>query len=554
MRSVGSPRSASAAGSVAPVRATTSPMPAEPRANGTDSPSSSPSCRTSTRLSRMVMMPKMHRSAVRVDVRTPASAASQVNPSPSPVDRAWKTTTERPAPSPYSARLKRSFSPDCRRCRTRAAPAPTTSAVSRWPGAARRRAAASTRSPMEKLWASCFHCQWTTNTSPRAKAAAQSTHGRFRAVGARGSTRTTMTNSVTAAAATVAVSSMIRWDGVSRPTRLCTASTPLVIVVISSGPVRAGPGDAGPGHAGPGHAGPGHAGPGHAGPGHPGPGHPGPGHPGPGHPGPGHAGPGHAGPGHAGPRDAVPVGLVPGAGRPPGRIPPVAAHVLLAGDGLAVHVDVHRPTSELEGTEAGGHGPLLHGVRRGASDASSGEVDRAVALGSGVSLRQLPGSARQQSLHLVRREIRALREQQRRGAGDDRSRLRRAGAAEEPLTGTPTRVVRVQVRPGGPQAHHGLARSDHVGVAHPVAGVGPAGDLVVVDACGAVGVGTTDGDDVRVVGRFGQLPLRAAVARRDHDHDAVAPRLLGGEGQRVEDIVLDTVGAERQVEHTDVQA
>src|SRR3954452_16445169 len=532
MRSVGSPRSASAAGSVAPVRATTSPMPAEPRANGTDSPSSSPSCRTSTRLSRMVMMPKMHRSAVRVDVRTPASAASQVNPSPSPADRAWKTTTERTAPSPYSARLKRSFSPDCRRCRTRAAPAPTTSAVTRWPGAARRRAAASTRSPMEKLWASCFHCQWTTNTSPRAKAAAQSTHGRFRAVGAPGSTRTTMTNSVTAAAATVAVSSMMRWDGVSRPTRLCTASTPLVIVVISSGPVRAGPGDAGPGdagpghagpghagpgHAGPGHAGPGHAGPGHAGPGHPGPGHPGPGHPGPGHPGPGHAGPGHAGPGHAGPRDAVPVGLVPGAGRPPGRIPPVAAHVLLAGDGLAVHVDVHRPTSELEGTEAGGHGPGLHGVRRGVGDTCSPEVDRAVALGDRRSARQLLGGARQQGLHLVRREIRALREQQRRGAGDDRSRLRRAGAAEEPLTGTPTRVVRVQVRPGGPQAHHGLARSDHVGVAHPVAAAGPSGDLSVVASCGAVGVVTTDGDDVRVVCRVVQLPLRAAVARRDHD-------------------------------------
>src|SRR3954453_1550847 len=525
MRSVGSPRSASAAGSVAPVRATTSPMPAEPRANGTDSPSSCPSCRRSTRFSRMVMMPKMHRSAVKVDVRTPASAASQVNPSPSPVDRAWKTTTERPAPSPYSARLNRSFSPVCRRCRTRAAPAPTTSAVTRWPGAARRRAAASTRSPMENLWASCFHCQWTTNTSPRAKAAAQSTHGRFRAVGAPGSTRTTMTNSVTAAAATVAVSSMIRWDGGSRPTRLCPPPTPLVIVVISSGPVRAGPGDAGPGDAGPGHAGPGHAGPGHPGPGHPGPGHPGPGHPGPGHP----------GPGHAGPRDAVPVGLVPGAGRPPGRIPPVAAHVLLAGDGLAVHVDVHRPTSELEGTEAGGHGPGLHGVRRGVGDTCSPEVDRAVALGDRRSARQLLGGARQQGLHLVRREIRALREQQRRGAGDDRSRLRRAGAAEEPLTGTPARVVRVQVRPGGPQADHGLARSDHVGVARPVAGVGPAGDLVIVDARGAVGVVTADGDDVRVVGRVGQLPLRAAVARRDYDHDAVAPRLLGGEGQRVED-------------------
>src|SRR3954453_4531412 len=319
---------------------------------------------------------------------------------------------------------------------------------------------------MEKLCASRFHCQWTTSTSPRAKAAAQSTHGRFRAVGAPGSTRTTMTNSATAAAATVAVSSMIRWDGVSPPTRLCTASTPLVIVVISSGPVRAGPGHAGPGHAGPGDPGPRDAGPRDAGPGDPGP---------------RDAGPRDAGPGEPGPRDAVPVGLVPGPGRPLGCIPPVTAHVLLAGDGLTVHVDVHRPTRELERAEAGGHGPLLDGVRRGAGDASSGEVDRAVALGGGVSLRQLPGGARQQSLHLVRRQVRTLREQQRRGAGDDRSRLRRAGAAEEPLTGTRAGVVGVQVRPGGPQADHGLARSDHVRVTRPVAGVGPAGDLVVLD-------------------------------------------------------------------------
>ena len=52
-----------------------------------------------------------------------------------------------------------------------------------------------------------------------AKAAAQSTHGRFRAVGAPGSGRTTMTNSATATAATVAVSSMIRWGGPSRNVR-----------------------------------------------------------------------------------------------------------------------------------------------------------------------------------------------------------------------------------------------------------------------------------------------------------------------------------------------
>src|SRR4051812_1732451 len=311
MRIVGSASSARAAGSLTTVRATTRPIPAEPSANGTDRPSSSASCRTSARPSRMIMMPKMAASAVRVAARTATSAASQSRSLPSTPDRPWKTISATLEPRAYSAMLKTSFTPVWRRCRSSAAPAPSAIAVTSWTGVARNRPTASTRSPMEKLWASRFHCQCTTSTSPAAKAAAQSTHGRFRAVGAPVSERTTMTNSATAATATVAVSSMIRWDGVNRPKILCTALTPFVIVVITSRPVRAGPGDARPGHAGPGDPGPRDAGPGHAGPGDPGPrdagpGHAGPGDPGPRDPGPGDAGPGDAGPGDPGPRDAGP--------------------------------------------------------------------------------------------------------------------------------------------------------------------------------------------------------------------------------------------------------
>src|SRR3954454_14734437 len=109
------------------------------------------------------------------------------------------------------------------------------------------------------------------------------------------------------------------------------AARPLfVVVVMALRPVRAGPRDAGPGDPAPRDARPGD-------------------------PGPGDARPGDPGPGDARPRDPVPVGPGAGAGRPLGRIPPVTAHVLLAGDGLAVHVDVHRPTRELERAEAGGH-------------------------------------------------------------------------------------------------------------------------------------------------------------------------------------------------------
>jgi hypothetical protein len=69
---------------------------------------------------------------------------------------------------------------------------------------------------MEKLCASRFHWTCTTSASVTAKAAAQSAHGRFRAVGAPGSEPTTTTNSVTAAAATAAVSRATRWVAPSR--------------------------------------------------------------------------------------------------------------------------------------------------------------------------------------------------------------------------------------------------------------------------------------------------------------------------------------------------
>src|SRR3954451_17974987 len=125
------------------------------------------------------------------------------------------------------------------------------------------------------------------------------------------------------------------------------AARPLfVIVVMALRPVRAGPRDAGPGDPAPGDARPGDAAPGDARPGDPGP---------------GDARPGDPAPGDARPRDTVPVGPGAGAGRPLGRIPAVTARVLLAGDGLTAHADVHRPTRELERAETGGHGPLLDG-------------------------------------------------------------------------------------------------------------------------------------------------------------------------------------------------
>ena len=172
-----------------------------------------------------------------------------------------KTIVASEPPRAEMARLNASLMPRCRRWTTRVTAKPSTWAITSSCGVARSRPAPRTRSPMENVCASRCHWTWTTSASLIVKAAAQSTHGRVRAVGAPGSVRTTMTNSATAIAATEAVSSMIRWGTPRRDTRVSFTSTPFVIVVTSLRPAHAGPGHPGPAHAGPRHPGPAHAGP-----------------------------------------------------------------------------------------------------------------------------------------------------------------------------------------------------------------------------------------------------------------------------------------------------
>src|SRR5262249_37147017 len=63
------------------------------------------------------------------------------------------------------------------------------------------------------------------------------------------------------------------------------------------------------------------------------------------------------------------------------------------------------------------------------------------------------------------------------------------------------------------------------------------------------------GDHERVVGRVVQLGgAHAGVAGRGDDHDALAPGALGGVGEGIDDVLLDAVGAEREVQHADVHA
>jgi hypothetical protein len=209
MRKVGRASSASAAGSLTAERARTRPTAAEPRVNGRDRASISSSGARWARPSERLMTAKMQRSATTVMTRTATRAASQSHSPTGPVRNA-KSAVATDAPSAEIVTLNASLMPRCLRCTTRVMAKPRTAAPTSSCGVARSRPAASTRSPIENVCASRCHWTCTTSASLRTNAAAQSTHGRVRAVGAPGSGRTTTTNSATATAATEAVSSMIR--------------------------------------------------------------------------------------------------------------------------------------------------------------------------------------------------------------------------------------------------------------------------------------------------------------------------------------------------------
>src|SRR4051794_17653048 len=355
-----------------------------------------------------------------------------------------------------------------------------------------------------------------------------------------------MTNSATAVAVTPPVRTAIRWDVPSWSRRTPASRPPFVIVVMrASAPVRAVPGEAVPGQAVPREAVPGEAVP-------------------------GEAVPGEAVPGQAVPREAVPREAVPGQAVPgqtvPGqtarggeqtaekarvlleglvhrtRVPLDAGPVHLTGELGGVLLDVVRPTSLLDRAAARRALPGLHRVG-GRRDLGRSQVDQALALRDGVGRRQLTGGAHEQRLDLVRRQVRTLLQQQRRGARDDGGRLRRAGAAEEPLAGTRTRVRGVDLAAGDPEADDGLAGRDDVGVADAVTRGRPVGDDVVVRRGRATPVRTADGDHVRVVGRVVELRRAVALVTGGHDDDdALEPGLLSRVGQRVQLVGLDAVG------------
>ena len=109
---------------------------------------------------------------------------------------------------------------------------------------------------------------------------------------------------------------------------------------------------------------------------------------------------------------------------------------------------------------------------------------------------------------------------------------RAAAAPEESVRhGGARAVVEVDVGARVAQAGDVHARRQQVGVARAVAHAGEVGDGVVAGIQRALRVRGTDGQHVRVVrGITDPTRRRSVVANRGHNHNAGAPRRLGGEG------------------------
>src|SRR4051794_28168252 len=263
---------------------------------------------------------------------------------------------------------------------------------------------------------------------------------------------------------------------------------------------------------------------------------------------PGPTGPVTAGPGAAVPRATRPRAAVPGGVGPAAAVPRLPEDVLLAAEhGPVVWIDdVHAAPGELERAETGAEG---EGLRRDGGDPRARrlvDVEHAGALQSRAGVAERLGGRGEEPLDLVRRERGSLLQEQGHRAGHNGCGLRGAAAPEEAaLPVSPGRAVDgtgvglVQEGAGVAQAGERATGSDEVRRAGRVPAVREARDLVVVGLVGAVVVLAADRDDEGVhrgVVECGGVV--AVVAGRDDHHDALAPRDLGGVGERVEQVAL----------------
>ena len=115
------------------------------------------------------------------------------------------------------------------------------------------------------------------------------------------------------------------------------------------------------------------------------------------------------------------------------------------------------------------------------------------------------------------------------------------------------RVLLVDERARGAEADDAHARRHHIRVARAVPAARPVRNGRAGPTLAGLGrVGGPDGEHERVVRGVGE-PCATAVPCRDHHDDALAPGDLDGERERVDAVGLARVGAEREIEHANVE-
>ena len=139
------------------------------------------------------------------------------------------------------------------------------------------------------------------------------------------------------------------------------------------------------------------------------------------------------------------------------------------------------------------------------------------------------------------------------GSRNDGCRLRGAATFEESCVDHGGWVLDVGRRAGNPEALDGPARSNEIDIAAVGATVGKIGDEVIWRAFGSAGIAGSHRDHVGIERWIAQSGSVAVVSGRHHHDNAAIPCHLHCVSQGIERVLLNSVGAEREVQYPDVQ-
>jgi hypothetical protein len=177
---------------------------------------------------------KTQAETVSVDTVTPARAATQLHAPDTTVsrDKTVNTVVARLQASTCCPTLNANLRPNWRRWSRRVSPTPATCTATRAAGSTRYRPATSGRSVRERECESRWSWTCTTRNSLMAKAATQTGHGRSSGAFGPGRSRTTVTNSATAATFSSATKSATRAPAPSRDSTGRAPEVPAEVIAI----------------------------------------------------------------------------------------------------------------------------------------------------------------------------------------------------------------------------------------------------------------------------------------------------------------------------------